>query len=194
MLEVIGLVLTAILAENMVLVRCLGLSWAKDVEQTEGEAWRMGVSLTMVMVMTALASWLVNAYVLRFFAVEQFRLLAYALVVLLVVAALRGVMRLFFPVLYRHLADHLSRTVSNCAVLGVAFFITLRNYSLPQTLLYALASGVGVLVVQVIFAGLQDQASFDNCPGWFRGIPIRLLTVGLMAMALMGFYGLHMTW
>ena len=113
MVEVIGLVLTAVLAENMVLVRCLDLNWAASREQTEDEAWHMGISLTMVMVATALVSWLVNTYVLRYFAVGQFRLVAYTLMVLLSVVGLRGLLRLFFPVLARHLSGYLSRTVAS---------------------------------------------------------------------------------
>ncbi len=191
MLQVIGLVLIAILAENMVLVRCLGMDWPKRKDMTEDRAWHIGVSITLVMVVTALISWLVNVCILRFFGVEHFRVLAYTLSVLMAVGLLRQLLRLFFPVLYRHLNEDLSQTVYNCAVLGVAFIITLRNYSLPQTLLYALASGVGILGVLVIFTGMQDQASFDNCPKVFRGLPIQLITAGLMALALMGFYGLN---
>ena len=191
MLQVIGLVLIAILAENMVLVRCLGMDWPKRKDMTEDRAWHIGVSITLVMVVTALISWLVNVCILRFFGVEHFRVLAYTLSVLMAVGLLRQLLRLFFPVLYRHLNEDLSQTVYNCAVLGVAFIITLRNYSLPQTLLYALASGVGILGVLVIFTGMQDQASFDNCPKVFRGLPIQLITAGLMSLALMGFYGLN---
>lgn len=191
MLQVIGLVLIAILAENMVLVRCLGMDWPKRKDMTEDRAWHIGVSITLVMVVTALISWLVNVCILRFLGVEHFRVLAYTLSVLMAVGLLRQLLRLFFPVLYRHLNEDLSQTVYNCAVLGVAFIITLRNYSLPQTLLYALASGVGILGVLVIFTGMQDQASFDNCPKVFRGLPIQLITAGLMALALMGFYGLN---
>lgn len=193
MIEVIGLVLIAILAENMVLVKCMGLGWPKRTIMTEDGAWHMGVSLTLVMVITALVSWLINTYVLRYFGLEYLRILVYALLVPAVIGLLKLVLRAFFPVLYRHLKDYLSETVSNCAVLGVAFLITMRNYTLPQTLLYALASGVGTLGVLVIFTGMQEQASFDNCPKFFRGYPIGLLTAGLMAMALMGFYGLHVT-
>ncbi len=191
MIQVIGLVLIAILAENMVLVRCLGMGWPKQTIMTEESAWRMGVSITLVMVVTALLSWLVNTFVLRFFAIEHLRILTYALVVLGAVELVRQGLRLFFPVLYRHLNEYLSHTVYNCAVMGVAFIITLRSFSLPQALLYALASGVGILGVLVIFTGMQDQASFDNCPKVFRGLPIQLLTAGLMALALMGFYGLN---
>lgn len=191
MIQVIGLVLIAVFAENMVLVRCLGMGWPKRTIKTEDGAWRMGTSITLVMVVTALISWLVNTCVLRFFGVEHLRILAYTLIVLGSVELLRQVLRLFFPVLHRHLNDSLSHAVRNCAVLGMAFIITQRNYTLPQTLIYSLASGVGILLVLVIFTGMQDQASFDNCPKVFRGLPIQLITAGLMALALMGFYGLN---
>ena len=191
MIQVIGLVLIAIFSENMVLARCLGMDWPKRKDMTEDRAWHIGVSIILVMVVTALLSWLINTFVLRFFDIEHLRILAYVLMVLASVALVRHVLRTFFPVLYRHLDEALSQTVYNCAVLGVAFIITLRNYSLLQTLLYALASGIGILGVVVIFTGMQDQASFDNCPKVFRGLPIQLITAGLMALALMGFYGLN---
>ncbi|MBE6973471.1 MAG: hypothetical protein E7440_06305 [Ruminococcaceae bacterium] len=193
MIHMIGLVLIAILAENMVLVRCLGMSWPGKTVLTEESAWRMGVSITLVMVVTALLSWLVNTFVLKFFGVEHLRILFYVLLVLGSVELVRQGLRLFFPVLHRNLNEYLSQVVYNCAVLGVAFLINLRSYSLGQSLLYALASGVGVLGVLVIFTGMQDQASFDYCPKVFRGLPIQLITAGLMAMALMGFYGLNVT-
>lgn len=193
MIQMIGLVLIAILAENMVLVRCLGMSLPGKAAMTEDSAWRMGVSITLVMVVTALFAWLANTFVLKFFAVEYLQILVYELLVLGAVELVRQGTRLFFPVLYRNLNEYLSLVVYNCAVLGVAFIITLRSYSLGQSLLYALASGVGVLGVLVIFTGMQDQASFDYCPKVFRGLPIQLITAGLMAMALMGFYGLNVT-
>lgn len=193
MIQMIGLVLIAILAENMVLVRCLGMDWPGKTALTEESAWRMGVSITLVMVVTALLSWLANTFVLRFFAIEHLRILTYVLLVLSAVELVRQGLRLFFPVLHRNLNEYLSYVVYNCAVLGVAFIITLRSYSLVQALLYALASGIGILLVLVIFTGMQDQASFDNCPKVFRGLPIQMITAGLMALALMGFYGLNVT-
>lgn len=193
MIEVIGLILIAMLAENMVLVKCLGLGWPKDTIMTEAGAWRMGVSLVLVMVVTTLVSWVVNRCILEFFGVTYFRLLVYTLLTYGVVRLLEVGLRVFFPVLHRHLRRYLSETIYNCAVLGVALLITTRSYTLPQALLYSLASGVGILLVLVIFTGMQEQASFQNCPKFFRGYPIGLLTAGLMAMALMGFYGLNIT-
>lgn len=193
MLEVIGLVLAAILAENMVLVRCFGVGRPLGEALTGHAAWHMGAGLTLVMTASALASWTVNTFVLRFFNIEHFRLLVYALLVPAVVWLLRQVLRLFFPVLYRHLDEYLSQAVSNCAVLGVAFLITSRSYTLGKTLLYSLASGVGVLLVLVSVAGIRDQSDPESCPRVLRGLPLDLITLGLMALALMGFYGLHVT-
>lgn len=191
MLEVIGLVLTAILTENMVLVRCFGLSGPKQSVTSQDGAVHMGVALTMVMVSAALASWWANTYILRAFQVEYYRLMVYALAVPAVVWLWKQVLRLFFPVLYRHLNDYLTETVSNCAVLAVAFLITNRSYSLGQTLLYSLASGIGVLLILVSFANIREQTGQASHPESLRDLPIGLITMGLMAMALMGFYGLH---
>lgn len=191
MIQAIGLVLIAILAENMVLVRCMGMGWPASATSSEDSAWRMGVSITLVMVFNAMAAWLINRFVLEFFGLGHLRLLVYALLVPGVIWVLRKLLGTFFPGLYGYVRDHLTYSLYNCSVMGVAYIITMRNYTFGQTFLYSLASGVGVLLVLVIFTGMQDQASFESCPKRFRGFPIELITAGLMGLALMGFYGLH---
>ena len=191
MIQMIGLVLIAVLAENLVLIRPIGMGWPKNTISSEKDAWRMGCSLTLVMTVTALTTWVLNTFVLRYFALEYLRVLVYALVALGVIRLLRLLLERVFPTLSRQVDECLSETVYNCAVLGVALIVTLRNYNLLQSVLYAFFGGVGVLLVLVIFAGLQDQASFDKCPKVFRGLPIQLITAGLMALALMGFAGLN---
>ncbi len=191
MIQAIGLVLIAILAENMVLVRCMGMGWPASATSSEDSAWRMGVSITLVMVFNAMAAWLINRFVLEFFGLGHLRLLVYALLVPGVIWVLRKLLGTFFPGLYGYVRDHLTYSLYNCSVMGAAYIITMRNYTFGQTFLYSLASGVGVLLVLVIFTGMQDQASFESCPKRFRGFPIELITAGLMGLALMGFYGLH---
>lgn len=191
MIQAIGLVLIAVLAENMVLVRCMGMGWPGSATSSEDSAWRMGISITLVMVFNTMAAWLVNRFVLEFFGLGHLRLLVYALLVPSVIWMLRKLLGTFFPGLYAYVREHLSYSLYNCSVMGAAYIITQRHYTFGQTFLYSLASGVGVLIVLVIFTGMQDQASFDNCPKWFRGFPIELITAGLMGLALMGFYGLH---
>lgn len=191
MVQAIGLVLIAVLAENMVLVRCLGMGWPKSAISSEDSARRMGISITLVMVFNAMAAWLINRFVLEFFGLGHLRLLVYALLVPGVIWALRKLLGAFFPAVYRYLQEYLSYSLYNCSVMGAAYIITQRNYTFGQAFLYALASGVGVLLVLIIFTGMQDQASFESCPKRFRGFPIELITAGLMGLALMGFYGLR---
>ncbi len=191
MIQAIGLVLIAVLAENMALVRCMGMGWPQTATSSEGAAWRMGISITMVMVVNTMAAWVVNRFILDFFGLGYLRLLAYALLVPGVIWLLRWLLSTFFPGAYGCVKEYLSYSLYNCSVMGAAYIVTTRNYTFGQSFLYALASGVGVLLVLVIFTGMQDQASFERCPKWFRGFPIELITAGLMGLALMGFYGLH---
>lgn len=191
MIQMIGLVLIAVLAENLVLIQPIGMGWPKDTIMGQKQALRMGCSLTLVMTATSLTTWLLNTLVLRYFGLEHLRVLVYVLAVLGVVRLLRFVLARVFPALSRQLDESLSETVFNCAVLGVALIGTLRSYNLLQSVVHAFAGGIGVLIVLVNLAGLQDQASFDKCPKLFRGLPIQLITAGLMALALMGFVGLN---
>ena len=77
--------------------------------------------------------------------------------------------------------------------LGAALLASTRGYTLDQALLFALCGGLGVLLVLLSFAGLHDTINLDECPKSFRGAPMELITAGLMALALVGFYGLHIS-
>ena len=100
MIQAIALVLIAVLAENMVLVRCMGMGWPKSATSSVGAAVRMGVSITLVMVTNAMAAWLINRLVLDFFGLGYLRLLVFALLVPGVIALLRWLLGTFVPGLY----------------------------------------------------------------------------------------------
>ena len=85
---------------------------------------------------------------------------------------------------------HLS--LIHISALGSALLISQRSYSLPAALIFALCGGIGATVALASFAGLQNEVDLESCPRSFRGIPIQLITAGLMAMALVGYYGLHL--
>ena len=87
---------------------------------------------------------------------------------------------------------NLSSIATNCAALGAALLISQRSYSLPAALVFALCGGIGATLALASFASLQKEVSLDRCPKSFRGVPIQLITAGLMAMALMGYYGLYL--
>lgn len=190
-LELAGVALAALLSENMVLVNCMGIGTHLESFQKPREAIRTGCCLTAVMLLTTLCAWVLDHLILGRFGWEHLRLLAFSLLVPGLVAGLRRFLRTCVPELSRRVDDNLASVSTNCAALGSALLITQRSYSLGSALLFALCGGVGAALALASFASLQTDVELERCPRPFRGVPIHLITAGLMAMALFGFYGLH---
>lgn len=190
-LELAGVALAALLSENMVLVSCMGIGTHRNSFQDPREALRTGSCLTLVMVLGVLFAWLIDHWILGRFGWQHFRVLAFALLIPGLVALLRQFFRVCLPELSRRADDNLSSISTNCAALGSALLVTQRSYGLLSSLLFALCGGIGVSLALASFASLQTEVDLERCPRPFRGVPIQLITAGLMAMALVGFYGLH---
>lgn len=183
--------LAALLSENFLLVNCLGIGTRTSAFRSHVEARRTGISVLMSMVVTVFFTWLADNLVLRHFGLEHFRLMVFTLIAIGCVALLRLGFRTFLPELSNRLDESLAALSTNCAALAAALLSSIRGYELDQALTFAFFGGVGVLVVLISFAGLREDVGFDDCPRVFRGAPIELITAGLMALALVGFYGLH---
>ena len=191
-IELAGVALAALLSENFILVNCMGIGTRHESFKDPVDALRTGYCLTTVMVLGALFSWLGDFLVFSRFGLTHYRLLFLALLIPGVVALLRWFLRTCLPELSRRIDGNLAAISTNCAALGAALLVAQRSYSLASSLLFAFFGGVGATVALANFASLREEVSFDSCPKCFRGLPILLLTAGLMAMALMGFYGLHL--
>ena len=190
-MELAGVALTALLSENFILVNCMGIGTRVQSFKDPVDALRTGYCLTAVMVLGAACSWFTDFFFLTRFGLQHFRLLILALLVPGLVALLRRFIRTCLPELSRRMDDNLAAVSTNCAALGSALLVAQRSYSLSSALLFALFGGLGVTVALANFASLRDEVDFDRCPKCFRGFPILFLTAGLMALALVGFYGLH---
>lgn len=184
--------LAALLSENFILVSCMGIGTKIEAFQNPREARRTGLSVLLSMVVTVFFTWLADALLLRHSGWDHLRLLAFTLLSLGSVALIRLLLRVFLPALFARLDTSLSAMSTNCAALGAALLASTRGYTLDQALLFALCGGLGVLLVLLSFAGLHDTINLDECPKSFRGAPMELITAGLMALALVGFYGLHL--
>lgn len=191
-LELAGVALAALLSENLVLVSCMGIGTHRASFSQPREALRTGVCLTVVMVLGVLCAWLIDFWVLTQYSLEHFRVLAFALLIPALVAGLRRFLSACVPELSRRLDGNLASVSTNCAALGTALLVVQRSYGLGSALLYALCGGVGVTLALASFASLQKEVDLNRCPRAFRGVPIQLITAGLMAMALMGYYGLYL--
>ena len=191
-MELTAVALAALLSENMVLVSCMGIGTHEKSFQDPREAIRTGCCLTVVMILGALGAWLLNYLVLLRYGLTHFQVLAFALLVPGLVAALRKFLRACVPELSRRADDNLASISTNCAALGTALLVSQRSYGLTSALVFALCGGVGATLALASFASLQKEVDLNRCPRAFRGVPIQLITAGLMAMALVGYYGLYL--
>ena len=190
-LELAGVALAALLSENLVLVSCTGIGTHRESFSQPREALRTGICLTVVMVLGELCAWLIDFWLLSRYGWAHFRVLAFALLIPALVAGLRRFLRACVPELSRRADGNLASISTNCAALGTVLLVAQRSYGLGSALLYALCGGVGATLALASFASLQKEVDLNRCPRAFRGVPIQLITAGLMAMALVGYYGLY---
>ena len=191
-LELMGVALAALLSENLVLVTCMGIGTHRASFQEPKEAIRTGLCLTAVMILGALGAWLINVLVLTQFNLTHFQVLAFSLLIPGLVALLRRFLSACVPELSRRVDENLASISTNCAALGTALLVVQRSYSLGAAMIFALCGGIGATLALASFASLQKEVDLERCPKSFRGVPIQLITAGLMAMALVGYYGLYL--
>lgn len=188
-----GVALAALLSENFLLVNCMGIGTRTQAFRNHVEARRTGVSVLLAMLTSVFFCWLADNLFLRRMGLEYLRLMTFTLLCLGSVALLRLGLKTFLPQLSLRLDESLGALSTNGSALGAALLSSMRGYELDQALTFALFGGVGVLVILLSFSGLREDVGFDQCPKLFRGAPIELITAGLMALALVGFYGLHIS-
>lgn len=190
-MELMAVALTALFAENFLLVTCLGIGTRLNAFRDPKDALRTGSCLTWVMMLSTLLAWCVDVWILVRFGLDYYRTFIFALLIPASIWCLRQVLRLFIPELYRRNNLHLRSVTTNAAALGCVLLVSGRSYGLGESLLFAFCGGLGTTVALANFAHLLGEADLEQCPKCFRGVPIRFITAGLMAMSLVGFYGLH---
>ncbi len=191
MSEVILLLLSTALVNNVVLIKFLGLCPVMGVSKSVDSAFGMGLATTFVLTLAAAASWMLDNWLLRPFGMGYLRILTFILVIAAVVQFTEMFIRKASPGLYRSLGIYLPLITTNCAVLGVALLNVEQRFSLFKSLLYGFGSALGFTLVLVIFAGLRERVALAQVPAAFAGAPIALVTISLLALAFMGFSGLN---
>lgn len=190
MSEYILILVSTVLANNFVLVRFLGLCPFMGVSNKLEGAIGMSVATLFVLTLSAVASYLLNTYLLEPLGLEYLSTLSFILVIATVVQLTEMVMRKSSPLLYRILGIFLPLITTNCAVLGVALLNVQEQHDLLQSALYGFGAAAGFGLVLVMFSAMRERIAHADVPIHFRGAPIGLITAGLMALAFMGFTGL----
>jgi len=188
--EYLLLLVTTVLINNVLLSKFLGLCPFMGVSNKLDTALSMGLATTFVLTLSAMASWLVEHYMLIPLQVPFLRILSFILVIAAIVQFTEMVIHKTSPVLYQVLGIYLPLITTNCAVLGVALLTVQENLNFLQSTMYGFGSSLGFTVVMIIFAGIRERLTVSQVPAAFSGIPIAFITAGLLSMAFMGFSGL----
>lgn len=190
MLEYFAIIITAIFVNNIVFAQFLGICPFLGVSSKLTNAVGMGIAVTVVMVISTLVTSLLQNFVLVPLHIEYMQTILFILVIAALVQMLEIIMKKVSPGLYVALGVFLPLITTNCAVLGVAIMVTQKGMSLTQSVVYAFATAVGFLMALVIFAGIREQLELADVPRPMRGVPVALITAGILAMAFMGFAGI----
>lgn len=193
MKDILLLLLSTALVNNVVLVKFLGLCPAMGVSRTMDSALGMGMATTFVLTLAAAASWMLENWLLQPFGLGYLRILTFILVIASVVQFTEMFVRKSSPALYQSLGIYLPLITTNCAVLGVALLNVAEHSGFFASLLYGFGSAVGFTLVLVIFAGLRERIALARVPAAFAGAPIAFVTISLLALAFMGFSGMKVS-
>ena len=184
------LIISGALINNVVLSQFLGIcSFLGVSRQMKASVCLGGAVIFVVTIASAVAS-LLYGYVLEPLGLDFMK----TIVFILVIAALVQIVEMFLkksaPAVYQSLGIFLPLITTNCAVLGVAILVIQKNMNLLESVVYAASIAVGFTLALVIFAGIREQMELTGVPKGMKGVPIALVTAGILAMAFMGFNGL----
>lgn len=188
--EYLLILVSTILVNNFVLVKFLGLCPFMGVSNKMDTAIGMGFATTFVLTLASITSYLINTYLLIPFELEYLRTIAFIVTIAAVVGFTELVVNKTSPVLHQSLGVFLPLITTNCAVLGVALLNVGASNSFLQSAVYGFGAAVGFSFVLVLFSGIRERIESADVPKIFQGVPIALITAGLMSMAFMGFIGL----
>ena len=189
--SIVAIAIGAILTNNFILVKFLGICPFMGVSKKPDTALGMGMAVTFVMTIASLAAWVVNEYVLVPLELQYAQTFVFILIIAAIVQVVEMFLKKSVPTLYEALGIYLPLITTNCAVLGVALLNVQEGYNLLESLVYGFAGGLGFIVAIFLFSAVRQRVEESECPASFKGFPIALVAAGLLALAFMGFSGMR---
>ncbi len=188
-MEYILIFITAIFVNNVVLSQFLGICPFLGVSKKVSTASGMGMAVTFVMTLATLVTYCIQKYVLDPNGLGYLQTIAFILVIAALVQMVEIVLKKVSPALYQALGVFLPLITTNCCILGVAILVIQKDYNLLEGMVYSISTALGFYLAMVVFAGLREQMELNNVPKSVKGMPLALITAGLLSMAFMGFSG-----
>ena len=188
-MEYILIFITAVFVNNVVLAQFLGICPFLGVSKKISTAAGMGAAVTFVLTLATLVTYLVQKYILDAYGLAYLQTIAFIMIIAALVQMVEIILKKVSPSLYQALGVFLPLITTNCCILGVAILVIQKDYDLLQGIIYAMSTAIGFALAMIVFAGLREQLSMVKLPKAMDGMPIALVTAGLLAMAFMGFSG-----
>ena len=188
--ELLIILISSSLVSNVVLSQFLGLCPFLGVSKKTDTAAGMGAALIFVITVSSLVASLIYEYMLVPLGIEYLQTIVFILVIAALVQFVEMFLKKYIPALYQSLGIYLPLITTNCAVLGVALTNVTKQYGVLASVVNGFATATGFTISIIILAGIREKMAYNDIPESFKGMPIVLITAGLMAIAFFGFSGL----
>jgi electron transport complex protein RnfA len=189
-MEYILIFVAAVFVNNIVLAQFLGICPFLGVSGKVETAVGMTGAVAFVMTIATIVTFLVRKYFLAALGLEFLQTICFILIIASLVQMVEIVLKKVSPALYQALGVFLPLITTNCAVLGVALMVIMKEYDLPTSAVFALSSAAGFGLALIVFSGIREQLALTHIPQGMQGTPVALITAGILAMAFMGFSGI----
>ena len=181
--------ISAVFTQNILLAYFLGLCPFIGVSREIRAAFGLGIAVIFVLTCTVLLNWIAYHYILVPLNLEFFRFILFIIIIAAFVQLVEMVIERYSPFLYQQLGVFLPLITVNCAILGAALFMVIRDYSFIVTIGWGLGSGTGWFLAIMAMAGIRQRLAHDRIPRGLQGPGITLIIAGLMSLAFIGFAG-----
>jgi electron transport complex protein RnfA len=189
-MNILLIVVLAMLTENFVLAKFLGICPFLGVSKRLSTAIGMSMAVLFVMLVASVITYIVHKFLLVPYEVEYLQTIAFILVIASAVQLTEMAVQKLSPTLYQGLGIFLPLITTNCAVLGLAVLNIQRSYSLVEVIFHAIGAAGGFAIALLLFAGLREKMETLDTRAVFKGPAIALITAGILSLAFMGFSGL----
>jgi electron transport complex protein RnfA len=175
---------------NVVFSQFLGICPFLGVSKKLDTAIGMSAAVTFVLTLATLVSFLIQKGILEPFGLEYLQTITFILVIASLVQMVEIIIKKISPPLYQALGVFLPLITTNCVILGVAILVIQKDYNLLESIIYAVSTAIGYTMALIIFSSIREQLALTKIPKAMQGVPIALITAGILAMAFMGFSGI----
>lgn len=190
MKELVLIVISSAIVNNVVLSQFLGLCPFLGVSKKVETAGGMGAAVIFVITIAAFVTSAIYKFLLVTLGLEYLQTIVFILVIAALVQFVEMFLKKSMPALYESLGVYLPLITTNCAVLGVALNSVTYGYNILQSVVYGFGISFGFTVSIIILAGIREKMEYNDIPESWQGMPIVMVTAGLMSIAFFGFSGI----